>query len=84
MLSKHGTGEQIVNKMQEQFLDQLADLFSQFGVFEVSISNGRIDFEGEDFEIAFNKYEDDMFHECFGSFPDYGAKNICPDEEMFS
>ena len=41
---------------QEAFLNKLADLLNSYGIAEVRISDGRVVFENEDFEIAFNKY----------------------------
>lgn len=52
---------------QEAFLNKLADLLNSYGIAEVRISDGRVVFENEDFEIAFNKYEDGTFYNCYGS-----------------
>lgn len=61
---------------QESFLNKLADLLNSYGIAEVRISDGRVVFENEDFEIAFNKYEDGTFYSCYGSLPSYDSPYV--------
>lgn len=76
MLSERGTGGQTMSSEQETFLNKLADLLNSYGVTEVRISDGRVIFENDEFEIAFNKYEDGTFYNCYGSLSSYDSPYV--------